>query len=114
MSEERSYSVGYGKTPAHTRYKKGQSGNPSGKAKPKPENGKGLIEQALRQQVEFTTNGKRRRISLAEAMVRKHVHQAANGNIRSVAEILRLRKVFSEHSSARPVTIKYYDEPGVT
>jgi len=113
MSDEKIYLVGYGKTPVHTRYTKGQSGNPSGKAKARPENGRVLIEQILRQKVDFSVGGKRRRISLAEATARTHVHQAAKGNLKSVAVLLWLRRHWSEQGGGLAIKFVIDDEPAV-
>ena len=40
------YEVGYGKPPKHTRFKKGQSGNPKGRPKGLQEHGQSLAEGA--------------------------------------------------------------------
>jgi hypothetical protein len=56
---ERDYQVGPGKPPLHTRFKKGQSGDPRGRhAKNLPE----LLVAALNQPVAVTENGRRRRV----------------------------------------------------
>ena len=56
------YEVGYGKPPPHTRFAKGQSGNPRGRpcgAK----NFTTLLEEALDEAVTVTENGGRRKVS---------------------------------------------------
>jgi hypothetical protein len=53
MSEnKRDYEVGRGKPPVHTRFKKGQSGNPRG---PRPKNLPALLVEALNEKVTVTS-----------------------------------------------------------
>jgi hypothetical protein len=62
------YEVGYGKPPRHTRFAKGQSGNPRGRpcgAK----NFTTLLEEALDEPVTVTENGGRRKVSKRQAIV---------------------------------------------
>src|SRR5260370_31334050 len=59
---KRDYEVGYGKPPLHTRFKKGQSGNPRGRPRG-AKNFTSLVSDALDQRVVVTENGKRREIS---------------------------------------------------
>ena len=55
MSEDkRDYEVGRGKPPVHTRFKKGQSGNPRG---PRPKNLSALLLDALNEKVVVTIDG---------------------------------------------------------
>src|SRR6266566_3065012 len=60
--EKPDYEVGYGKPPLHTRFKKGQSGNPRGRPRG-AKNFTSLVSDALDQRVVVTENGKRREIS---------------------------------------------------
>lgn len=73
------YEVGYGKPPRHTRFQPGQSGNPSGKRKPRP----GLTERLdriLAEQVSVTEGGKSRRIAKEEVFLRQMVNKAIAGD----------------------------------
>ena len=73
------YQVGYGKPPQHTRFKKGESGNPTGR----PKNSKNLttlLEKELKQRVVITENGRRRSITKQEAMVKHLVNKAVSGD----------------------------------
>jgi Family of unknown function (DUF5681) len=77
MNNEKDFEVGYKKPPVTTRFKKGQSGNPSGKKKEEEEKAgdefdPGKILQAIDNEtimVEFN-NGKRARMTKVEIHIR--------------------------------------------
>ena len=63
---ESDYQVGPGRPPLHTRFQKGQSGNPGGRsAKSLP----ALLADALNETVVVTIDGRRRTITKREAIV---------------------------------------------
>ncbi|MEC7291115.1 MAG: DUF5681 domain-containing protein [Pseudomonadota bacterium] len=66
MSDE-GYKVGYGKPPKRTRFKKGQSGNPKGRKKSKTDL-ESLTKEMMRTKVFVTIDGKRKKVTVAEAM----------------------------------------------
>ena len=85
------YEVGYGKPPKHTRWKKGQSGNPGGR----PRRGCGVDVHTLRQmretfiraanrQVTVTDNGAKTRMPAIDAMFHRLVAKALSGDYRSI------------------------------
>jgi hypothetical protein len=57
---QRDYEVGRGKPPMHSRFKKGQSGNPRG---PRPKHLPALLVEALDEPVVVTIDGERREIT---------------------------------------------------
>jgi hypothetical protein len=63
---EGDYEVGPGKPPLHTRFKKGQSGNPLGRH---AQNLPALLVAALNQPVAVTENGRRRQVAKREAVI---------------------------------------------
>jgi len=75
--------VGYGKPPQNTRFKKGQSGNPRGRA-PGAKDLKTLLIDTLNEPVVVTENGGRRTISKCQAIVKQLVNQSAKGDWRAV------------------------------
>ena len=80
---ERDYDVGYGKPPCHTRFKKGQSGNPRGR----PSGAKNLstlLNEALNEPVVITENGGRKKVSKRQASLKQLVNEAAKGNWRAL------------------------------
>jgi hypothetical protein len=83
------YAVGYGKPPRHTQFKKGQSGNPSGKRKGTL-NVMSLLEQALLEPVVVNEGGQRSTISKGEALIKLMVNQATGGDARARQTLLGL------------------------
>jgi hypothetical protein len=75
------YTIGRGKPPLHTRFQKGQSGNPSGKPGP-AKIARQRFQRALHAALEAETvdlKGARPRVNL-EAMVRRLMLDAAGGD----------------------------------
>src|SRR6516165_9963053 len=82
FDKQRDYEVGYRKPPRHSRFKKGQSGNPRGR----PSGSKNLstlLSEALNEPVVVTENGKRRKISKRQAIITQLVNQSAKGDWRA-------------------------------
>jgi predicted Rdx family selenoprotein len=77
--KQRYYEVGYGKPPCQSRFKKGQSGNPRGRA-PGAQNLKTVLIDALNELVVVAENGGRRKISKRQAIIKQLVNQAAKGD----------------------------------
>jgi hypothetical protein len=67
------YEVGYGKPPAHTRFRKGQSGNPSGKPKRVLSEDEILLRE-LASKVPVTEGGKQRRMSKLDVILNQQVY----------------------------------------
>lgn len=81
--------VGYRSPPVETRFKKGQSGNPSGRPKG-GQNLKTLFNTILNEEVALRDGSDVRKISKAEAILRSVVVGALRGDTRSLAMLLRL------------------------
>ena len=77
------YEVGYGKPPIHTRFKKGQSGNPSGGRRPRPLPGQ-LFHQLLQETVVVTEQGQRRRMTKLQLVMSQLINKAAGGDPKSL------------------------------
>ena len=86
MSEtEREYAANYRKPPLHTRFKKGQSGNPRGRpAKNLP----ALLAAALNEKVTVTENGKRRQVTKREAVIAQLVNKSASAELRATKMLI--------------------------
>jgi hypothetical protein len=85
--DERDYHVGYGKPPPHTRFVKGQSGNPRGRP-PGTKNMGTLLNQALNELVVVTDQGGRRKVSKREAIVTQLVNRSAKADFKAIQILL--------------------------
>ena len=101
------YEVGYGKPPRHTRFAKGQSGNPRGRpcgAK----NFTTLLEEALDETVTVTENGGRRKVSKLQAIVTQLVNRSATADFRAIKILLdKLRDIERQTEAASPETAEF-------
>ena len=82
---EGGYKVGPGRPPLHTRFKKGQSGNPRG---PRHKNLPALLIAALDEPVMVATGGESRRITKREAVVAQLVDKSAGADLRATKMLL--------------------------
>src|SRR5713101_5247607 len=90
---ESDYKVGPGRPPLHTRFKKGQSGNPGGRsAKSLPV----LLAQALNETVVVTIDGRRRKITKREAIVTQMVNKSASADLRATKMLIDMMKDVEE------------------
>ena len=86
--DERDYEVGYGKPPRHSRFVKGQSGNPRARP-PGAKNMKTLLTKALNELVVVTDNGGRRMVTKREAIVTQLVNRSAKADFKAILGMLR-------------------------
>jgi hypothetical protein len=87
--DARDYKVRYKKPPLHTRFKKGQSGNPRGRPRG-AKNFSSVLNDALNQPVFVTENGRRRKISKRELGIRQLVDKFAMAEIQATRMLLGL------------------------
>jgi hypothetical protein len=85
-----SYTVGFGKPPAKTRFKKGQSGNPKGrpKAASRPRALNDLVSTCLLNEIDVTLGGKRQKKQALEAVILKLTLMALGGDVRAIRTII--------------------------
>lgn len=81
--------VGYCNPPRHTRFKKGQSGNPKGRTK-KNKNWATVLIETLNEKVAINENGKRKKITKLEAMAKQTANKAASGDVRAARMLFDL------------------------
>ena len=83
------YEVGYGRPPAHSQFKKGESGNSKGRPKGTL-NLATLFNRALSEKVTITENGRRRNITKLEIALKQLINKAAQGDPRSMHLMLSM------------------------
>jgi hypothetical protein len=89
-----SYDIGYGKPPKHTRFKKGQTGNPKGRSK-------GIrniatdVKETLARKVTVTEGGRTRTVSTQEAIVLRLAEQALKGDRHAMSQSLILAERYN-------------------
>lgn len=83
------YSVGYGKPPQHTQFKKGRSGNPKGRPRHKM-SFEDTLHTELSALISVQENGRSRRIPRLRALVKRAVAEALAGNIRYVELLVQI------------------------
>jgi len=83
------YKVGYGKPPKTTQFKKGKSGNPSGR----PNGSLNLATDVTAELGEFITvreDGRSRRVSKQRALIKSLMAKALQGDVRAMTSLLAL------------------------
>jgi hypothetical protein len=76
--KKRDYEVGHCKPPVGTRFKKGQSGNPGGRAKKTPPP---LLVRKFDEQVVVATDGRRQKTTRREVVIVQLVAQPAGADL---------------------------------
>jgi Family of unknown function (DUF5681) len=80
------YEVGYGKPPRHAGFQKGRSGNPKGRPKGS-KNLATLLTEALDEKVQVTEDGKRRRVTKRELVIKQLVNKSASADLRAIKQL---------------------------
>lgn len=80
--------VGYGNPPKHSRFKLGQSGNPSGRPKGS-KSLKSVLEDELAREINMSEQGVQSTVTKMEALAKRLVGDALSGNARALSELLR-------------------------
>ena len=81
--------VGYKKPPKHTRFKRGQSGNPRGRPKGS-RNLKTELAEELQEQIRIKEGGAPRRVTKQRAMLKSLAAKAVQGDARSATLLTNL------------------------
>ncbi len=92
------YEVGYGKPPRNTRFKKGApSANPRGRPR---KNIAALLIDGLNKKVTVTENGRRRKVTVREAITSQLINQSASADLRATKMLLDLLKDAEKQTAA--------------
>jgi hypothetical protein len=98
------YRVGDRKPPLHTRFKPGQSGNPSGRVKGS-KNLRTLFHQILNEEISLREGGEVRKMTKAEAVMRGLIIGALKGDSKSLVTLFRLAEVSGQFEDPdNPIT----------
>jgi hypothetical protein len=89
--------VGYGKPPEHSRWKKGQCGNPKRIRKRQPKSVATLIDEFFASEIVFVENGISQRRSAFEIIYLQLCNKAIAGNTRA----LNVLKKYSDFAASR-------------
>ena len=99
MADQHRYEIGYRRPPRHTRFKRGESGNPSGR----PKGAKNLatvLAETIEEEVTLVEHGTRRKITKLKAAIKKLVDKATTGDVRSMQQLLNLTQWVEGQSDA--------------
>ena len=96
---ENDNNIGYGKPPRHTRFTKGQSGNPKGRPKG-AKNLSTILQKASREPVTVTIRGRTVVITKLEAGMHQLANQAANGDLKAIRDLMYWHQAFQESEQA--------------
>ncbi len=83
------YDVGYGKPPKSGQFQKGKSGNPRGR----PKGARGLktdLKAELGERVTITENGRSRKLTKQQLMVKQLTAKAVKGDMRAISKLAEL------------------------
>jgi hypothetical protein len=89
ITKPKNNGVGHKRPPEHSRFKPGQSGNPSGRPKGS-QNLKTIFEKILKEEVSLREGNDVRKVTKAEALIRGLVIGALKGDQRNVVTLLRI------------------------
>ena len=99
--EQRGYEIGYGKSPRHTRFQRGRSGNPHGRPKG-AQNLATMLSEALNEMVTVAENGRRRKISKRRAIITQLVNRSAQADLKATQILLAVMQDVERRSETTP------------
>src|SRR5215472_12257918 len=103
----RDYEVCHRKPPRHSRFKKGQFGNPPGRPRGS-KNISTLLSEALNEPITVAENSGRRKITMRQAIIKQLVHQAAKANWRAMKILLDLLRDTEGQTEPAPADAKAF------
>jgi Family of unknown function (DUF5681) len=101
--------VGYRNPPEHTRFKKGQSGNPKGRPKGSL-NMATVLARTLHEKVIINENGQRKVVTKLEAAIKQLVNKAAAGDLRALQHLASLVQSAEDQAAQTPPADAFLSE----
>jgi hypothetical protein len=89
------YSVGFGRPPKEHQFKKGQSGNPSGRPRGS-QTLRGVLNKVLRRQTTIRIGANEQRVSMFEALLCSALNKGIKGNVAAQKMVIGLHVQFCE------------------
>jgi flagellar hook-basal body complex protein FliE len=105
---EPDYEIGYRKPPPDTRFKPGVSGNPSGRPKG-AKNLTTLVHEALNEPVIVAENGRRRKVSKRQAIIKQLINRSAQGDLKAIQMLLDVMQEIERRQEATDPTATTFD-----
>jgi hypothetical protein len=97
--------VGYGKPPVHTRFRKGKSGNPTGKRKSgKAERAEALIRRELYRSLTVRDGEAVTKMTALQAVIRSLIACAAKGNVPAQRTLVKVAQDIEDARACRSGT----------
>ena len=97
--------VGYQRPPRQSQFKPGRSGNPKGRPRGS-RNASTLLDEALKERVTVSENGRRRKVTKLEVILKQLVNTAAKGDHRATRLLLEwTEKLELTDRSGKPLTL---------
>jgi hypothetical protein len=102
-SKKGNYKIGFAKPPVHSRFKPGQSGNPSGRPKREPSLASALKEELQKPVVIIDHGCRRKRLTKLEATARQLANKGVAGDLGAIRVMADLNRA---EAASKPETNK--------
>ena len=106
------YDIGYCRPPKRSQFQPGQSGNPTGRRKASPTIGVRL-QELMNSKVTVTENGRSRRISRLDVMLRQLANDAMRGDQRAMKLLIEFLHRYGAAVEGNPVRTEEMTSEGL-